>query len=104
MNPVGAAVVLEQATEVRDRLEKVVVASSMSIYGEGLYRCPLEDHEVAPVRRPEAQLADRRWEHLCPSCGAELEPMPTQERKPLCPTSIYAIGRRDHQEMLLVWG
>jgi dTDP-L-rhamnose 4-epimerase len=62
--------VLEAAIGVRDRLRKVVVASSMSIYGEGLYRCPTEQIEVAPPPRPAAQLAARRWEVVCPSCGA----------------------------------
>lgn len=61
VNAAGAAVVLEQALAVRDRLETIVVASSMSIYGEGPYRCPIEDVEIAPRLRPEAQLAERRW-------------------------------------------
>jgi dTDP-L-rhamnose 4-epimerase len=47
VNAIGAAAVLEEATEAGDRLEKVVVASSMSIYGEGLYRCPAEGTEQA---------------------------------------------------------
>src|SRR5579871_5148181 len=40
VNALGAAVVLEQAIPMRDRLSKIVVASSMSIYGEGQYRNP----------------------------------------------------------------
>src|SRR4051812_6343281 len=104
VNAIGAAVVLEEALAVRDRLEKIVVASSMSIYGEGLYRCPVEDIEVAPRARPEAQLAERRWDVLCPSCGAELEPLPTPETKPLQPTSVYAVGKRDHEELTLSVG
>ena len=39
-----------------------------------------------------------------PSCGAPLEPIPTTESKPIRPTSIYAIGKRDHEEMCLVGG
>jgi dTDP-L-rhamnose 4-epimerase len=104
VNAVGAAVVLEQAIAVRDRLEKAVVASSMSIYGEGLYRCTVEALEVGPGRRSEAQLLARQWEHACPSCGSPLEPLPTPETKPLAPMSIYAVGKRDHEEMFLVWG
>ncbi len=104
VNAVGAAVVLEEAIALRERLSKVVVASSMSIYGEGFYRCPVEGREVAPPPRPEAQLARRAWEVLCPFCGAELEPLGTPESKPLQPTSIYAIGKRDHEEMFLAWG
>jgi dTDP-L-rhamnose 4-epimerase len=104
VNSLGVAVVLEEALAVRDRLEKIVVASSMSIYGEGLYRCPAENREVTPPPRPDAQLAERRWSPLCPSCGAELEPLPTPESKALAPTSVYAVGKRDHEEMTLVVG
>jgi dTDP-L-rhamnose 4-epimerase len=104
VNAMGAAVVLEQALAVRDRLEKIVVASSMSIYGEGLYRCPVEQIELAPEPRPESQLAEHRWELVCPNCGADLEPLPTPETKPLQPTSVYAVGKRDHEEMTLAVG
>ena len=104
VNALGAAVVLEEATSRRDALEKVVVASSMSIYGEGLYRCPQENREVAPEPRPRRQLEAHEWEPRCPTCGAALEPLPTTETKPLLPTSIYAITKRDHEEMFLVWG
>jgi dTDP-L-rhamnose 4-epimerase len=103
VNAVGAAVVLEEATQARDRLEKLVVASSMSIYGEGLYRCPAERFDVSPEPRSDKQLGDGRWEVECPSCGAELAPLPTPESKRLAPTSIYAIGKRDHEEMFLAW-
>lgn len=104
INAMGAAVVLEQAIEARERLQKVVVASSMSIYGEGLYRCPAEEVEVEPQPRLEAQLAAREWEPRCPTCRAGLQTLPTPERKTLAPTSIYAIGKRDHEEMFLSWG
>jgi dTDP-L-rhamnose 4-epimerase len=104
VNAIGAAVVLERALAVRDRLEKIVVASSMSIYGEGLYRCPAEDVQVAPPPRPESLLAARQWEVCCPSCGAELVPQPTPETKPLQPTSVYAVGKRDHEELTLAVG
>ena len=104
VNALGAAVVLQEAIQLRDRLEKMVVASSMSIYGEGLYRCPAEGRRVMPGTRSEQQLQARRWELLCPSCGNELEPVATPETKRLAPTSIYAIGKRDHEEMFLMWG
>ena len=105
VNAIGAAVVLEEATKARDHLTKVVVASSMSIYGEGLYGCPAERIDVERVDpRPADQLARREWDVRCPSCGAELEPRPTPETKPLAPASIYAVNKRDHEEMFLAWG
>jgi dTDP-L-rhamnose 4-epimerase len=53
--------------------------------------------------RPERQLAAREWEVLADD-GTPLEPEPTAETKPLWPTSIYAIGKRDHEEMVLAVG
>ena len=104
VNAVGAAIVLEEALAVRERIEKMVVASSMSIYGEGLYRCDAEDIDVSPRTRPDDQLRAREWEPRCPGCGKELRAIPTTESTPLTPESIYAIGKRDHEEMFLVTG
>jgi dTDP-L-rhamnose 4-epimerase len=102
-NTFATAVFLERAVAASPRPRRLVVASSMSIYGEGQYECP-EHGRVAPGPRPESQLATREWEVRCPSCGAELRPVGTPESKPLIPTSIYAITKRDHEEMCLVTG
>jgi dTDP-L-rhamnose 4-epimerase len=105
VNAIGAAVVLEEAIARRDALEKIVVASSMSIYGEGLYRCPSEGMLIDRAQpRADEQLAARDWELRCPSCGEHLEPLPTPEDKPLQPNSIYAITKRDHEEMFIACG
>jgi dTDP-L-rhamnose 4-epimerase len=75
----------------------------MSIYGEGEYAC--EEHgRVAPPPRPEEQMLARAWELRCPACGREVHPVPTSEAKPLAPTSVYAITKRDHEELALVVG
>ncbi len=76
----------------------------MSLYGEGLYRCPVEEIEVSPPLRSRVQLAARDWELRCESCHASLEPLPTPGRKIPAPSSIYAITKRDQEEMFLVWG
>jgi dTDP-L-rhamnose 4-epimerase len=75
----------------------------MSIYGEGEYVCA-EHGRVAPGPRPEEQLLTRSWELTCERCGSELEPVGTSEAKALIPTSIYAITKRDHEELCLVTG
>jgi dTDP-L-rhamnose 4-epimerase len=104
VNAIGAAVVLEELLERRDAIRKVLVASSMSIYGEGQHRNPSTGESgLAPGLRPESQLAGRQWDVLADD-GAPLEPEPTAETKPLRPTSIYAIGKRDHEEMFLAVG
>jgi dTDP-L-rhamnose 4-epimerase len=104
INALGTAVLLEEVIERRDRIRKLVVASSMSIYGEGQYRNPRTGESgIAAGLRPEAQLEARAWEILGDD-GLPLEPLPTPETKPLRPASIYAVGKRDHEEMVLVVG
>jgi dTDP-L-rhamnose 4-epimerase len=102
-NTLATAVFLERVVAMRELPQRLVVASSMSIYGEGEYSCP-EHGRMAPPPRPEAQLLLHEWEAACPRCGHALIPVGTSESKPLIPTSIYAINKRDHEEMCLVTG
>jgi dTDP-L-rhamnose 4-epimerase len=103
VNTLGAAVLLEAIVERgRDRLRRVVVASSMSIYGEGAYR-DADGAIVHPPLRPAAQLEARRFE-LEDARGRPLVPVPTPESKPLRPTSVYAVTKRDHEELFLAVG
>ena len=104
INALGAAALLEEVIAVRDSIGKLVVASSMSIYGEGLYRCDAEGVDVSPQTRTAEQLRMRDWEPRCPGCGESLRAIPTHESTPITPESIYAIGKRDHEEMVLVTG
>lgn len=106
VNTRGTAVLLDilaNETAIRDRVRKLMVASSMSIYGEGKYECPTHG-AVYPRLRPEAQLAARDWEVHCPECRTALIPVPTDEEKPLHATSIYAISKKDQEEMCLAVG
>jgi dTDP-L-rhamnose 4-epimerase len=104
VNSIGAAVLLEEVVEKRDTIRKLVVASSMSIYGEGQYRNPRTGESgIAPGLRPESQLAAKQWE-LLGDDGEPLDPEPTAETKPLRPTSVYAVNKRDHEELFLSVG
>jgi dTDP-L-rhamnose 4-epimerase len=102
-NTLAAAVFLERIVARASRPLRLVVASSMSIYGEGEYECELHGH-VAPPPRDEAQLVAREWEIGCPICGRSLRAVGTRESKPVLPTSVYAITKRDHEELFLVVG
>ena len=102
-NTMETARFLERVVAQRPMPLRLVVASSMSIYGEGEYACP-EHGRVAPGPRPEEQLLTRSWELTCDRCEQELEPVGTSEGKALIPTSIYAITKRDHEELCLVTG
>lgn len=104
-NALGCAVLLDVlVNRYRDRVRKVVVASSMSIYGEGAYRDPATGEMVFPGRRPDEQMRARRWDVLVPGTDRAAEPVATPETKPLAPSSIYAVNKRDHEEMVLAVG
>ena len=102
-NDLGTAVLLEGILQRKSQIKKLVVASSMSIYGEGAYTCETCGF-VAPQLRSSAQLLDRRWEVECPTCGKQLSPAPTNEEKPLFPTSVYAVTKQDQEQFCLAVG
>lgn len=102
-NTVGTAVLLELLASRKHNVRKLVVASSMSIYGEGGAHCA-SCGSVTPALRGATQMSVGDWEVRCPICGRTTTPLPTAESKPVLPTSIYAITKRDQEEMCLVVG
>ena len=102
-NTQGTANLLQALLDTRLKLEKLVVASSMSIYGEGKCLCSACG-EVAPLSRSNEQLKAKQWEMRCPACGRVLKPVATDESKPLQCTSIYALSKKDQEEMTLLFG
>jgi dTDP-L-rhamnose 4-epimerase len=79
VNVVSTALLYEIIVAERLDIARVVVASSQSAMGEGLYRCPA-DGEQLPGMRTESALAAGRWEIACPRCGGPLEMRATPER------------------------
>jgi dTDP-L-rhamnose 4-epimerase len=102
-NDLGTAVLLDEIVKRRPQIKKLMVASSMSIYGEGAYACG-ECGPVQPKLRELPQLLKRDWELNCPRCHAKVRPMPTNEDKPLIPSSVYAISKQDQEQFCLVVG
>jgi dTDP-L-rhamnose 4-epimerase len=103
VNSKGTGLLLDELVNGRYPIKKVIVASSMSIYGEGVYECP-GCGTFAPDVRPRRQLEAHDWEMRCPGCGKQAKPAPTPEEKALKPTSVYAIGKRDQEELVLSVG
>jgi len=102
-NSGGTATLLEALLAPRDRVRRLVVASSMVVYGEGSYECP-EHGLVTPAPRSVEQLRRRDWEPRCARCGAGLDAVATTEDRPAAPTNVYAITKRDQEELALVLG
>ena len=103
-NDLGTAVLLEEMIKRPEQFKKLVVASSMSIYGEGAYYCESCGDKVYPQLRSNEQLQKHEWELKCEKCGGELKPVGTTEEKPLFPTSVYAVSKQDQEQYCLSVG
>ncbi len=104
VNTYGTAVLLDLiVNKHRKHIKKLVVAASMSEYGEGLYSCK-KCGAVKPELRPESQLKRKQWELKCPNCSSVLKPIPTSEKTSLSSSSIYAINKKDQEEMCILIG
>ncbi len=101
VNNGGTAVLLQQLI---DRpVQRLIVASSMSLYGEGLYRGAGGAALVEGSERPLAQLRAGEWE-LRDDTGAPLDPVPTPEWKTPSLSSVYALSKFDQERMCLMVG
>jgi dTDP-L-rhamnose 4-epimerase len=103
-NDLGTAVLLEELIKRREEIKKLIVASSMSLYGEGPYRCTSCDKTFFPELRSDAELAAKQWEFKCPGCTGYMEAQLTPEDKPLNPTSVYAVGKQVQEQYSLIIG
>jgi dTDP-L-rhamnose 4-epimerase len=99
VNNLGTAVLLEELTKAR-HVGRLVVASSMSVYGEGLF-CDRAGRVVSGVERSFAQLAKSEWE-LAGEDGQALTPIPTSEAKSPSLPSVYALSKYDQERLCLV--
>jgi dTDP-L-rhamnose 4-epimerase len=99
-NATGTGLLLDFVARNPKPIPKLVVASSMSLYGEGAYRCPACGGSTGE-ERSEEQLAASRWEIVCTGCGSDMEPVGTRETKVPVIASVYAATKR-HQEDLFV--
>jgi len=99
-NDLGTAVLL--AGMARAGVRRLVLASSMVVYGEGAYACPTHG-PVDPAPRRPAELAAGRYEPGCPRCGAALAPQLVTEDAPLRPRSGYAATKVAQEHLADVW-
>jgi len=83
-------------------VERIVVASSMSVYGEGLY-ADEEGTPIVPHERTRDQIARGEWDPVGPN-GEKLTPIPTPETKPAALSSVYALTKYDQERLCLLFG
>ena len=96
VNTVSTVLLYELIVENKYPVQKVVLASSQAVYGEGKYQCtndqcPMTNSQF-PAQRSEEQLRRGDWEVRCPGCRAEMEPLPIDEETPH-PHTAYGISK-----------
>ncbi|MDX6427945.1 MAG: dTDP-L-rhamnose 4-epimerase [Streptosporangiaceae bacterium] len=100
VNVVGTAVLL--AEMARAGVDRLVLASSMVVYGEGAYTCARHG-DVRPGPREESALRAGRFEPPCPLCGEPLEPGALSESAPFDPRSVYADTKVAQEHLATSW-
>jgi len=100
VNCTGTATLLQVLLD--HPVRQLVVASSMSVYGEGLYADP-DGRIVDAAERSREQLERAEWDPV-DAAGRPLTPLPTPEDKPPSLSSIYALGKFDQERMCLLFG
>ena len=104
VNTQGTAELLQAMLDAKYTPEKLVVASSMSIYGEGSYLCTQCGRQAAPPVRSIEKLRSSQWDLQCEVCSGLLRPVPTREDKPSEINSVYALSKRDQEQLCLIYG
>ncbi|OGG17297.1 hypothetical protein A3D78_05580 [Candidatus Gottesmanbacteria bacterium RIFCSPHIGHO2_02_FULL_39_14] len=103
VNCLGTALLLDILANTKTKLRKMIVAASMSSYGEGSYHCR-QCGLVRPDLRPQSQLDKKDWQVHCPKCQSVVNPVPTKEQDSQSSNSIYAITKKNQEEMVLTVG
>jgi len=98
----GTSLLLDVLANTVNHVNKVIVASSRAIYGEGKYQC--ENHgEQYPDSRRIDRLENLKFEHSCTFCDMELVPLPTDEDSKLSPASIYGVTKCSQEQLTLAF-
>lgn len=102
VNTVGTSLLFEVIVQERLPIQKVIVASSQAVYGDGKYACA--EHGVHyPGPRSLQQLQQRQWDPLCSQCGSAMSWMPLDEPV-IAPTTSYAISKSTQETISLGLG
>lgn len=104
VNVNGTAIFLDiLANDKNHNIEKIVIASSRSIYGEGKYNCN-EHGIVYPKEREEKDMLKKDFSVKCPICKSKASLLPTDERSKVHPSSIYGLTKQTQEDMCMIAG
>ncbi|MFX0100592.1 MAG: NAD-dependent epimerase/dehydratase family protein [Candidatus Hodarchaeota archaeon] len=103
VNVSGTALLLDTIVNGNYPIKKIMIAGSMSSYGEGLYECP-SCGEVSPPIRSNQQMKEEMWKLKCPECSSSLKPLPTPETKSLDSLAIYSLNKKYQEELCMSIG
>jgi dTDP-L-rhamnose 4-epimerase len=99
----GTSILLDNIVNHRPHnLQKIIVASSRAVYGEGQYKCP-QHKSVYPKERISEDLKAGRFEPVCPFCSSEICVEPTSETAPFSPASFYGLTKQVQEQMVLMF-
>ena len=97
----GTASLLNYLANCRHHVNKIILASSRSVYGEGAYRCRVCGL-VYPAMRTEEMFHASRWQPDCPTCGGAIVAAPTPEAALTAPASIYAATKLAQEDLVRI--
>ena len=99
----GTAKLMEILTNEKNRVRKVIVASSRAVYGEGKYKCS-EHGIVFPLSRKDEDMKRGDFEVKCPICRQNVDMLPTDEEAKLHPESVYGYTKQSQEELCMIVG
>lgn len=102
-NAQGTARLLDYLANNKHSVKRLLVASSMSAYGEGLYNCK-KCGPIRPLLRTDEQMSQKKWELFCPDCKSMLTPIGTPETESFKCNSIYAVTKQSQEDMFMIFG
>lgn len=102
-NSLGTSTLLDLAINGNFKVEKIIVPSSVGIYGEGLYVCAKCGEKKSEFRSNE-QLKNSSWDLMCPKCKLAMKPIPVPEDKPSSISNVYALTKFDQESMCMSIG
>jgi len=103
VNSVGTSLLYEIIVEKNLPVQKVIVASSQAVYGEGKYRCPRCNRIKFPDLREVKDLEDGQWNHRCRDCRMPLQAMWTNENR-VNPQNQYALSKFSQEQLSINLG